>query len=204
MASQLRASGLDPFLCTGQLVSTLVPSVSVYGVSYAFTTYDEVWHAMDGRSVRLCAPRPPGEACTSWTRCGTRASVISPPIRTPADLQGRKIRIPVSPLWTSTFTALGAEPVSIPFADVYTALQTHIVDGQDASLSGLETAKFYEVVKYCSLTRHMWEGFLLLANHSVWQSLPPDLQEILARNFKVPRWRLVPTSCNRRKRCKRR
>jgi TRAP-type C4-dicarboxylate transport system substrate-binding protein len=94
-----------------------------------------------------------------------------------------KIRVPISPLWTSTFAALGASPTSIPFAEVYSAMQTRLVDGQDVSLAGLESAKFYEVVKYASLTRHMWEGFLMLANRRVWQTLAPDLQEIVSRNL---------------------
>ncbi len=187
MLAQLRGGALELFLCTGQLVSTLVPTVSIYGVSYAFTTYDEVWRAMDGELgafVRGAAAKAGLHVFDKVWDAGFRHIAANPhPIRTPADLRGFKIRVPVSPLWTSTFTALGAAPTSIPFAEVYSALQTHLVDGQDVSLAGLETAKFYEVVKYGSLTRHMWEGFLLLANQTAWRTLSPELQAIVSRNL---------------------
>jgi TRAP-type transport system periplasmic protein len=169
------------------LLSTLIPSVSVYGVSYAFTDYDTVWRAMDGElgaMVRGLTEKAGLHVFDKMWDAGFRHIASIPhPIKTPDDLKGFKIRVPISPLWTSTFAALGAAPTSIPFAQVYSAMQTRLVDGQDVSLAGLESAKFYEVVKYASLTRHMWEGFLLLANRRSWQALPANLQEIVSRNL---------------------
>jgi len=187
MLSQVRSGALELFLCTGQLLSTLSPVVSVYGVAYAFTSYDEVWRAMDGElgaMVRGAVQKAGLHVLDKIWDAGFRQIATNPrPIDTPADLKGLKIRVPISPLWTSTFTALGASPTSIPFAEVYSAMQTRLVDGQDVSLAGLESAKFYEVVKYGSLTRHMWEGFLMLANRRTWLALPADLQEIVSRNL---------------------
>ena len=60
--------------------------------------------------------------------------------------------------------------------EVYSALQTRIVDGQENPLALIETAKFYEVQKYCSLTSHMWEGFWMVANRRSWERLPADLE----------------------------
>ncbi|WP_435336195.1 TRAP transporter substrate-binding protein, partial [Klebsiella pneumoniae] len=94
------------------------------------------------------------------------------PIAGPADLQGFKIRVPVSPLWTSMFKALDSAPASINFAEVYSSLQTKIVDGQENPLAIISTAKLYEVQKYCSLTNHMWDGFWFLANRRAWERLP--------------------------------
>ena len=74
-------------------------------------------------------------------------------------------------------------PTSINFNEVYSALQTRIVDGQENPLSLIDTAKLYEVQKYCSLTNHMWDGFWLLANRRMWDRLPPDAQEIVAREL---------------------
>ena len=70
------------------------------------------------------------------------------PINTPDDLKGFKIRVPVSPLWTSMFKAFGASPTSINFSEVYSALQTKIVEGQENPLSLIQIAKLYEVQKY--------------------------------------------------------
>ncbi|MBR3193969.1 TRAP transporter substrate-binding protein DctP, partial [Bosea sp. (in: a-proteobacteria)] len=105
------------------------------------------------------------------------------PIASPADLKGFKIRVPVSPLWTSMFKAFDSAPASINFAEVYTALQTKIVDGQENPLAIIATAKLFEVQKYLSLTNHMWDGFWFLANRRAWERLPQDLRTIVAKNI---------------------
>ena len=105
------------------------------------------------------------------------------PINSPEDLKGFKIRVPVSPLWTSMFKALGASPASINFSEVYSALQTKIVEGQENPLSLIELNRFYEVQRYVSMTNHMWDGFWTLVNGPAWMSLPKNLQEIVARNI---------------------
>ena len=105
------------------------------------------------------------------------------PINTPEDLRGFKIRVPVSPLWTSMFKAFGASPVSLNFSEVYSALQTRVVEGQENPLSLIAFNRLYEVQKYVSMTGHMWDGFWTLANGAAWASLPNDLKEIVARNI---------------------
>jgi TRAP-type C4-dicarboxylate transport system substrate-binding protein len=94
-----------------------------------------------------------------------------------------KLRVPPSPLWTSMFKAFDASPASINFNEVYSALQTKIVDGQENPLAIIATAKLYEVQKYCSLTNHMWDGFWFLANQRAWQSLPDDVRTIVAKHI---------------------
>ena len=105
------------------------------------------------------------------------------PIVNPADLKGFKIRVPVSPLWTSMFQALGASPISINFSEVYSALQTKIAEGQENPLTLIEIAKLYEVQKYVSMTSHMWDGFWMLANKRNFAALPPDAQAIVTKEL---------------------
>jgi TRAP-type C4-dicarboxylate transport system substrate-binding protein len=105
------------------------------------------------------------------------------PITGPGDLRGFKIRLPVAPYLISLFRHLGASPTAINFNEVYSALQTGIVDGQENPLVLIDTAKLYEVQKYCSLTNHVWSGFHVSFNPGAWKRLPPDLQEIVHRNF---------------------
>ena len=118
-----------------------------------------------------------------WDNGFRQISTSTGPIETPADLENFKIRVPVSPLWTSMFTAFGAAPTSINFAEVYTALQTGVVDGQENPLAILSNFKLWEVQKYVSMTNHMWDGFWMLANRRSWGAVPEDLQEIVATNF---------------------
>jgi TRAP-type transport system periplasmic protein len=105
------------------------------------------------------------------------------PITDPDSLKSFKIRIPPSQLGVSMFKALGALPATINFAEAYTALQTHVVDGQENPLSIIDTAKFSEVQKYVSMTNHMWDGYWLLCNGRSWKSLPDDIRQVVSREL---------------------
>ncbi|MFV0408908.1 MAG: TRAP transporter substrate-binding protein, partial [Paracoccus sp. (in: a-proteobacteria)] len=104
-------------------------------------------------------------------------------INGPEDVDGLRIRVPVSPIWTSLFEALGAAPVSIPFGEVYMGLQTNVVEAQENPLSLISSARLFEVQRYCSLTRHMWDGFYFFASSGRWSQLPDDVKEIITRNL---------------------
>src|SRR6266700_3494135 len=186
MLSQVRSGAIEFFTLSGLILSTLVPVASINGIGFAFKNYDQVWPAMDGSlgaHVRAAIDKAGLHAFESVWDNGYRQMTSSiKPINTPDDLKGFKIRVPVSPLWTSMFKAFGASPASINFSEVYSALQTKIVEGQENPLSLIEFNKFYEVQKYVSLTNHMWDGFWTLANGRAWASLPQDLQEIIVRN----------------------
>ena len=94
-----------------------------------------------------------------------------------------KIRVPPAPLWTAMFKAFGAAPTTINFNEVYSALQSKVVDGQENPLAIIETAKLYEVQKYCSTTNHMWDGFWFLANRRNWDALPKDIQASVSKHI---------------------
>jgi tripartite ATP-independent transporter DctP family solute receptor len=117
-----------------------------------------------------------------WDNGFRQTTSSTKPINGPEDFKGFKIRVPVSPLWTSMFKAFDASPASINFAEVYSALQTKIVEGQENPLALISTAKLYEVQKYCSMTNHMWDGFWFLMNRQAWQALPKDIQAIVAKH----------------------
>ncbi|HEX7562488.1 MAG TPA: TRAP transporter substrate-binding protein [Bradyrhizobium sp.] len=187
MLSQLRTGAIQMFNLSGLILATYVPVASINGIGFAFKDYDQVWPAMDGALgafVRSAIAKAGLHAFDNMWDNGYRQITSSThPINTPDDIKGFKIRVPVSPLWTSMFKALGASPTSININEVYSALQTKIVEGQENPLSLINLFKFYEVQKYVSLTNHMWDGFWTLANAKAWADLPKDLQEIVARNI---------------------
>lgn len=187
MLSQVRSGAIEFFSLSGLILSTLVPPASINGVGFAFKNYDQVWSAMDGKLGAYVRAEIMKRGLFAFEHVfdnGFRQVTSSAkPVLTPADLKGFKIRVPVSPLWTSMFQALGAAPTSINFSEVYSSLQTHIVDGQENPLSLIEAAKLYEVQKYCSLTNHMWDGFWLLGNRRAVDKLPADAREIVEREF---------------------
>jgi tripartite ATP-independent transporter DctP family solute receptor len=187
MLSQIRAGGIDfcPMDCG--ILSTLVPVTSIVSIGYAFKNYEQVWAAVDGElgsHIRASIAKTglvPMEKI--WDNGFRQITSSSRPITAPADLKGFKIRVLVSPLWTSMFKALGAAPTSINLNEVYSALQTKVVEGQENPLVLIKSQRFNEVQKYCSLTSHLWSGFWMLASSKAWGKLPPDLQEIVARNL---------------------
>jgi tripartite ATP-independent transporter DctP family solute receptor len=186
MLSQLRSGAIEMFTLSGLILSTLVPSSSITGIGFAFPDYDAVWKALDGdlgAHVRAQIGKAGLVAMDRiWDNGFRQITSSTKPINTAEDLKGFKIRVPVSPLWTSMFKALEASPASINFAEVYSALQTRIVDGQENPLAIISTAKLYEVQKYCSITNHMWDGFWFLVNKSAWERLPAELRPIVAKH----------------------
>jgi TRAP-type transport system periplasmic protein len=185
--SQIRSGAVEFFTLSGLILSTLVPAASINGMGFAFPDYDTVWKAMDGDLggyIRTQIAKANLIAMDKiWDNGFRQTTTSTKPVQTPNDFRGMKLRVPVSPLWTSMFKALDASPASINFNEVYSALQTKIVDGQENPLAIISTAKLYEVQKYCSLTNHMWDGFWFLANRRAWETLPEDVRGIVAKNI---------------------
>src|SRR5437773_1715151 len=187
MLSQVRSGGVEFFTLSGLILATLVPAASINGIGFAFPDYDTVWKAMDGELgafIRREITRANLVVMDKIWDNGFRETTSSTkPINGPDDFKGFKIRVPVSPLWTSMFKAFDAAPASINFSEVYSALQTKVVEGQENPLAIISTAKLYEVQKFCSLTNHMWDGFWFLANRRAWEKLPEDVRAIVAKNI---------------------
>ena len=186
MLSQVRSGAIDIFPLSGLILQTLVPLAGINGLAFAFKDYPTVWAAMDGdlgAHVRAAIDKV---NLHTFDRCldnGFRNITSSTrPINSAADLKGFKIRVPVSPLWTSMFKAFGAAPTGINFSEVYSALQTKVVEGQENPLAIIDIAKLYEVQKYCSMTGHMWDGQWILANGKRWNALPKDVQAIIDKH----------------------
>lgn len=185
--SQLRSGAVEFFTLSGLILSTLVPAASINGVGFAFKDYDQVWRAMDGKLGEFVRGEVAKRGLLAmdriWDNGFRQTTTSTKPIRAPEDLRGLKLRVPVSPLWTSMFAALGAAPASINISETYSALQTKIVDGQENPLAVIDTTKFYEVQKFCSMTNHMWDGYWFLANRRSFERLPKDAQEVVAREI---------------------
>jgi TRAP-type C4-dicarboxylate transport system substrate-binding protein len=84
-----------------------------------------------------------------------------------------------SPIYIETFKALGANPVPMTFGEVYVALETKAIDGQDNPVGVIESAKFAEVQKYLSITRHFYTGMPVLMSKQTWDAMSPAEQAII-------------------------
>ena len=98
------------------------------------------------------------------------------PLRMPEDYKGLKFRIQSSKVLEAQFRALGAIPQVMAFSEVYQALQTGVVDGQENTPSNIYTQKFYEVQKYTTLTNHGYIGYVVVVNKKFWDGLPADVR----------------------------
>ncbi|MDM0065264.1 TRAP transporter substrate-binding protein [Variovorax sp. J31P207] len=185
---QVRSGAVDFFMLSGVILSTFVPNSAISGVGFAFKDYDTVWKAMDGGLGAFIR----GEIAKSksifafekiWDNGFRQITSSSRPVKAPADLQGLKIRVPPSAMWTSLFKGLGAAPTTINANELYSSLQTKIVDAQENPLAVVSTFKLYEVQKYVSMTNHMWDGFWLLGNRAAFDALPKDIQEIVSKHL---------------------
>ena len=184
MLAQVRSGGIDFFTPSALVIATLVPVAAINATGFAFSDYNQVWGAMDGKvgaHVRTAIGKMRLHAFEKMWDNGFRQMTSSKGAITSAkDMDGLKIRVPVSPLSVSMFKALGASPASLQFSEVYSALQTKIVDAQENPLPIIQVAKLFEVQKHCSISNHIWDGFWFIANGRMWESLPADLKTVVS------------------------
>jgi TRAP-type transport system periplasmic protein len=188
LLSQVRTGAIEFFPAAGLILASVLPVAAVDGMGFAFPSYQQVWPAMDGdlgayvrKQIVAKAELIPMDKM--WDLGYRQITNSVRPIKTVADVQGMKLRVPGAPALVSMFQALGTAPVSMDFGEVYTALQTKVVDGQENPLSQIDSGKFYEVQKYLSLTNHVWDGFWILANGAAWKRLPEDIRSTVNQVF---------------------
>ena len=187
LLSQVRSGGVDFLNLSTSILATFVPVTGIVNTGFAFADYDAVWRAMDGGLGQHIRAQINKAGIVSVARLydnGFREITTSTrPITTPSDLAGLKLRVPPAPMLTSLFKALGAGPAPINFNEVYSALQTKVVEGQENPLAIIATTRLYEVQKFCSMTGHVWDGYCFLANRRAWAALPAGVQAIAMREF---------------------
>jgi len=189
-ALDMLASGeLEFFTLMGGILGRKVPVAEIQGLPFAFTSHAQVHRANDGALGeyigRECAAKGLYRFQFGLLENGFRQiAMVDRPIRTAEDLRGVRMRVPDGQMFRDVFGALEAQPVTVNIRELYAALKSRQVDGQENPLVIVEVNKLYEVTKYVSTTNHMWSGFNLLANLRFWDALPSDVQEVVQRNVK--------------------
>jgi len=119
---------------------------------------------------------PKGMVGLAYWDNGFKQMSANKPLRMPADYKGLKFRIQSSKVLEAQFRALGAIPQVTAFSEVYQALQTGVVDGQENTPSNMYTQKMDEVQKYTTLTNHGYIGYVVVVNKKFWDGLPADIR----------------------------
>ncbi|CAO3433000.1 TRAP-type C4-dicarboxylate transport system, periplasmic component [Azospirillum endophyticum] len=187
LLGQVRNGGVEIFNLSSLILATFVPVSGITSMGFAFNDYNAVWRAMDGdlgKHIRDEIAKTPimtlGKIWDNGFRHITSSTRV---IKTADDIKGFKMRVPPAPALTSLFKAIGAAPAPINFNELYSALQTVVVEGQENPLAIIATARLYEVQKSCSLTGHVWDGYWVLGNKRAFAKLPADLQGIVSREL---------------------
>ncbi len=171
----LIAGEIQFFTLMGGIIGTVVPMAEVQQVPFAFRSAAEAHKAIDSPLGAYMGEEMAAKGMYLFPVAGfdngmRQVTTVARPVNTPADLAG------------VTFQAFGAEPVTTSANLIYDSLKSGKVGAQENPLAILENFRIYEVVKYVSMTNHMWSGFNQMAHLATWRGLSENIKEVITRN----------------------
>jgi TRAP-type transport system periplasmic protein len=187
-ALQMLVSGeIQFFTLMGGILGNVVPVAEVQQVPFAFRSAAHAHRTLDGElgaylRQEMAAKGIWGFSVGVFDNGMRQIGGTKRPIRVAADLETIRMRIPAGQIFEDTFRALGAEPVTVNSSGIYEALKAGKVDAQENPLAYMNLFKHDEVMKYVSITNHMWSGFNMLAHLPTWKRLPDDIKTVVERN----------------------
>jgi tripartite ATP-independent transporter DctP family solute receptor len=200
----LQSGDLEFMTLMGGILGRLVPVMEIQGLPFAFTSHAQVHEVNEGALGAYldeeCRAKGIHRFRHGLLENGFRhIGMTNKPIVTADDLVGVVMRVPDGQMFRDLFSALETKPTVVNINQLYEALKTGRVDGQENPLVVTEVNKLYEVTRYMSLTSHMWSGFNLIANLKFWETLPADVQAVIDRNVRkhVRRQRAYTDDFNR-------
>lgn len=168
----------------GGLLSATYPKIGALELPFLFSDFDHVWRVFDGEIGREVAAdfEDAGLKVLSWLGNGFRAFSNSVrPIESVADARGIKMRMPENDVYINTGRALGFEVVAMGFGEVYNAMATGVIDGQDNPLATVYASRFYEVQDYIAISNHIFSHGSIVMNLDLWNSLSAADQAVFQR-----------------------
>ena len=187
---KLLSGEIQFFTLMGGIIGTVVPVAEAQQVPFAFPSARDAHKAIDGPLGRYIGEEMSAKGMHLFPVAGfdngmRQVTTISRPIVHPDDLAGMKIRVPPGQMIFDTFAAFGAQPVTTPANQIYNALKSGRVEAQENPLAIMEGYKLDEMIRYVSMTNHMWSGFNLMAHLATWQRLPDDIKAVIERNAAI-------------------
>ena len=180
--SAVRGGMLDFTTMATGLLAGVDKQFMVFDLPFMFSSAQEAHAAADGQTAtRMLAGLSKHDlvGLGIWDLGFRNMTNSKRPITKVDDLQGLKMRVIASPIYIDTFTALGVNPVPMTFGEVYGALESKAIDGQDNPVSVIESAKFAEVQKYLSLTRHIYTAMPVVMSKKTWDSMSTAERKII-------------------------
>ncbi|UOF88636.1 TRAP transporter substrate-binding protein [Fodinisporobacter ferrooxydans] len=182
MVDAVKLGTLDMALADTGIFASMSPKMAAINLPYLFKDYNSAYKVLDGPLGKdMAAPLEQNNIhlLAYWENGFREITNSKHPIHTPADLSGLKMRVPEIPVSVATFKALGTNPTPMAYGQLYTALQSKVVDGQENPLTNIYASKFYEVQKYLTMSNHQYSALPLVINKKKWDSFSPDIQKAI-------------------------
>lgn len=165
--------------------ATLVGMVKEFGIldlPFVFHEPNEAYAVVDGPIGQKLTAKLPDKGIIGiafWDNGFRNLTNSKQTVAKMEDMSGIKLRVMQNPVYLEFFKELGASPIPMPWSEVFGALETRAVDGQENPAPTVYTAKLYEVQKYMSLTRHAYAAHLVMASKKWWDTLSKDEQQVI-------------------------
>ncbi|MDO1581747.1 DctP family TRAP transporter solute-binding subunit [Rhizobium oryzicola] len=184
ITEDLQAGTLDLAVASsaGFAAPTIAPKLGVFDIPFLFRDLNHARATLDGPigAEALTAMKGTGVVGLAWAENGLRQiSSMDKPVRTPADLQGVKIRVPQSEVMVAGFQALGADAQPYSFVELYAALADGTFKAQENPVATIRASNFDKVQKYLSLTGHCYSAAMIMISERVYKTFSPEEQELL-------------------------
>ena len=180
--SSLQGGTVEMTLVATGLLTGHVKDFGIFDLPFLFDDYKEADAVLDGAIGKKLLEKLPEKGLvglTFWDHGFRNLTNSRRPIAKAEDIAGLKIRVLQLPIHIDMFNSLGANAVPMPFPEVYTALETKAIDGQENTFSSIEASKFNEVQKYVSKTNHVYQPLILLFSKKIWDQLSGDERKVL-------------------------
>lgn len=190
MLEMLQMGTLEGTCPSSAVVANFVPEFTLYDLPFLFTTYDEVDEILDGEMGQEVLDLLPATGIVGlnyWELGFLNVMNDKHAITTVEDFKGLKIRTMENQLQLDTLRALGANPTPMAFSELFTAMQQGTVDGQQNPEATVYNMKYYEVQKYMTLTRHVYQPFVFCISQKFWDKLSDEDKAIIQAAADVSR-----------------
>jgi tripartite ATP-independent transporter DctP family solute receptor len=168
---------------TGTLMGRDVPMINLGEMPFLFDGWDhakKVFMGPLGEEITNGLTEKAGVRNLAWMADGFRITTSNFELSSFDKLKGMRLRIPNTPVYVEMAKAFGANPVTMPFSEVFTGLEQKVIDGQENPYATVRSSKFYEVQKFALDSKHMFSPRLFIINENFYNSLPAEYQKIVA------------------------
>lgn len=178
----LRAGTQEMVITSSSPLVGIMPELGVFDLPFLFTNEKEADAVLDGSFGKYISDKLPGFGVVNlsyWENGFRNLTNSKRPVSKAEELTGLKVRVMQNNIFLDSFKSMGTNATPMAFGEVFAALETHAIDGQENPLVTIDTSKMYEVQKYLTMTRHAYTPFLVLYSKKLWDQLSPEEQTIL-------------------------